>query len=147
MIQRLKQTAQDLQYPYENCELYRTNSTFILLLLSRSSCVCLSATLWTVACQGPLYMGFFWQEYWSARPSSRGFSRPRDRTRLLCRLYWQAGSLPLAPPRRPYNILTFIYTRMFAPSLGWKDPLEEGMATHSSILAWRTPWTEEPGRL
>ena len=33
------------------------------------------------------------------------------------------------------------------PSLGWKDPLEEGMATHSSILAWRTPWTEEPGGL
>ena len=32
-------------------------------------------------------------------------------------------------------------------SLGWEDPLEDGMATHSSILAWRTPWTEEPGRL
>ena len=32
-------------------------------------------------------------------------------------------------------------------SLGWKDPLEEGMATHSSILAWRTPWTEELGTL
>ena len=30
-------------------------------------------------------------------------------------------------------------------SLGWKDPLEKGMATHSSILAWRIPWTEEPG--
>ena len=32
-------------------------------------------------------------------------------------------------------------------SLGLEDPLEEGMATHSSILAWRIPWTEEPGRL
>ena len=32
-------------------------------------------------------------------------------------------------------------------SLGWKDPLEEVTATHSSILAWRTPWTKEPGRL
>ena len=31
--------------------------------------------------------------------------------------------------------------------LGWEDPLEEGMATHASILAWRIPWTEEPGRL
>ena len=29
-------------------------------------------------------------------------------------------------------------------SLGWEDPLEEGMVTHSSILAWRIPWTEEP---
>jgi len=31
--------------------------------------------------------------------------------------------------------------------LGWEDPLEEGVATHSSILAWRIPWTEEPGGL
>ena len=30
-------------------------------------------------------------------------------------------------------------------SLGWEDPLEEGMATHSSILAWKIPWTEKPG--
>ena len=35
----------------------------------------------------------------------------------------------------------------WVPSLGWEDPLEEGMATHSSILAWRIPWTEEPGGL
>ena len=32
-------------------------------------------------------------------------------------------------------------------SLGWEDPLEEEMATHSSILAWEMPWTEEPGGL
>ena len=32
-------------------------------------------------------------------------------------------------------------------SLGWEDPLEKGMVTHCSILAWRTPWTEEPGGL
>ena len=32
-------------------------------------------------------------------------------------------------------------------SLGWEDPLEKGMATHSSILAWRIPWTEAPGGL
>ena len=32
-------------------------------------------------------------------------------------------------------------------SLGWEDPLDEGMATHSSILAWEIPWTEEPGGL
>ena len=31
--------------------------------------------------------------------------------------------------------------------LGWEDPLDKGMATHSSILAWRVPWTEEPGGL
>ena len=32
-------------------------------------------------------------------------------------------------------------------ALGWEDPLEKGMATHSGILTWRIPWTEEPGRL
>ena len=32
-------------------------------------------------------------------------------------------------------------------SLGWEDPLEKGMATHSSILVWRIPWTEESGQL
>ena len=36
---------------------------------------------------------------------------------------------------------------MQVQSLGWEDPLEEGMATHSSMLAWRIPWTEEPGGL
>ena len=40
-------------------------------------------------------------------------------------------------------------TRQETPvrSLGWEDPLEKGMATHSSILAWRIPRTEEPGGL
>ena len=32
-------------------------------------------------------------------------------------------------------------------SLGWEDPLEKELATHSSILAWEIPWTEEPGEL
>ena len=36
---------------------------------------------------------------------------------------------------------------MWVQSLAWEDPLEKGMATHSSICTWRIPWTEEPGRL
>ena len=36
---------------------------------------------------------------------------------------------------------------MQVSSLRWEDPLEEGMATHFSIVAWETPWTEEPGGL
>ena len=36
---------------------------------------------------------------------------------------------------------------MWVRSLGQEDPLEEGMATYSNILAWRIPWTEEPGAL
>ena len=35
----------------------------------------------------------------------------------------------------------------WVPSLGWEESLGKGMATHSSILAWRIPWTEEPGGL
>ena len=36
-------------------------------------------------------------------------------------------------------------TEMYVQSLGWEDPLEKKMATHSSILTWKTPWTEEAG--
>ena len=36
---------------------------------------------------------------------------------------------------------------MCFPSLGWEDPLEQEKATHSSVLTWKIPWTEEPGRL
>ena len=36
---------------------------------------------------------------------------------------------------------------IWVQSLGWEEPLEKGMATHSSVLAWRIPWTEEPGGL
>ena len=41
------------------------------------------------------------------------------------------------------NLLTIQKTQI--QSLGQEDPLEEGMATHSSVLAWRIPWIEEPG--
>ena len=43
------------------------------------------------------------------------------------------------------NLLVMQETQVQSP--GWEDPLEEGMETHFSILAWRIPWTEEPGRL
>jgi len=39
-----------------------------------------------------------------------------------------------------------IMQESWVQSLGGEDPLEEGMTTHSNILAWRIPWTEEPGR-
>ena len=40
-----------------------------------------------------------------------------------------------------------VMQEIWVQSLGQEDPLEEGMATHSGILTWRIPWTEEPGRL
>ena len=41
----------------------------------------------------------------------------------------------------------FAMWETWVQSLGWEDPLDKGMTTHSSILAWRIPWTEEPGGL
>ena len=101
---------------------------------------------------------------WVAMPSFGGSSQPRDWALLLHFLHWQASSLPLVPsgkPIQPNQILLFWHTFLVAQtvkrlpimwetwvwSLGWEDPLEKGMATHSSILAWKIPWTEEPGRL
>ena len=43
--------------------------------------------------------------------------------------------------------LPAVMLESWVPSLGLEDPLEKGMATHSSILAWKIPWTEEPGGL
>ena len=43
------------------------------------------------------------------------------------------------------NLPAMTETRVQSP--GWEDPLEKGMATHSSSLAWRIPWTKESGRL
>ena len=40
-----------------------------------------------------------------------------------------------------------VMQEMWVQALGWEDPLEMGMAIHSSILTWRIPWTEEPGGL
>ena len=45
------------------------------------------------------------------------------------------------------NLPTNTGNDMWVQSLGQENPLEEGMATHSSSLAWRTPWTEESGGL
>ena len=62
-------------------------------------------------------------------------------------------SIPSKPcPLIPLQMVQWWRTRLPAqemrvPSLGWEDPLEEEMATHFSILAWETLWTEEPGGL
>ena len=50
--------------------------------------------------------------------------------------YWQIIHLPMQETQETW-----------ARSLGWEDPLEKEMATHSSIFAWKIPWAEEPGGL
>ena len=49
---------------------------------------------------------------------------------------WLSGKNPLANAGAAGDLV---------PSLGWEEPLEKGMATHSSVLAWRIPWTEGSG--
>ena len=57
--------------------------------------------------------------------------------------YWGWGASPVAQMVKNLPAMQEAWVR----SLGWEDPLEKEMATHSSILAWRIPWTEGPGGL
>ena len=100
-------------------------------LLSR---VRLFATPWTVARQAPLSMGFSRQEYWSGLP----FPSPGD----LC----NPGIKPRSSGGSDGKESA---CNAGDPGLipSWEDPLEEVLATHSGILAWRIPWTEEPDGL
>ena len=59
---------------------------------------------------------------------------------FMCKIY--QAMIPREFPRWCYLLMEEM---MQVQSLGWEDPLEEGMATHSSVLAWRIPWTEDPG--
>ena len=115
-------------------------------------------------------------EYWSGQlfPSPGNLTNPGIKPRSPA---LQADSLPAGPPGKPLLLGVFLKAfsvicyqlalnwgfsgglavkklpavqemqKVQVWSLGWEDPLEEGMATHSSILAWIIPWTEEPGRL
>ena len=122
-------------------------------------CVCVWSvmsdfvTLWAAACQTPLSMGFSRQEYWSGLPCPPPGDLPNPGTEpmSLTSPHWQVGSLPLEPPGKP--LVAQMVKKLPAMqqtwvwSLEWENPLEKGMATDSSILTWRIPWTEEPGRL
>ena len=84
--------------------------------------------------------------WWTGRPGVlwfMGFQRVRHD--WATELNWTEWYI-----KTNQNILiqnVFISGPLFLRSLGWEDPLEEDMAAHSSILTWRIPWTEEPGRL
>ena len=64
---------------------------------------------------------------------------------IWCKVSIQLGFLGGSPVKNPPTIQELQET--LVQSLGQKDLLEEEMATHSSFLAWRIPWTEGPGRL
>ena len=84
---------------------------------------------------------------WVSIPFSRGSSRPSIKPMLTAALALQADSLPLEPQVERIYLPMQETQESWVQSLGWEDPLEKGMAIHSSILAWRIPWREEPGGL
>ena len=90
-------------------------------------------------------MGFSRQEYWSELqfPSLGDLPDPEIELRYHALL---ADSLPSSLVTQMVKRLPTI-RETWVQSLGWEDLLEKEMATHSSILAWKIPWTEEPGRL
>ena len=60
----------------------------------------------------------------------------------------QVNSLPIELPGKPQRAENLpAMQEIWVLSLGWEDPLGKEMATHNSILAWKIPWTEEPGGL
>ena len=118
--------------------------------------------LWTAASQAIPSMVFSRQEYWSglAISFSRGIFLTQGSTPglLHCTLYplSHQGELDhsaLFKQSSQSSLVAQMVNNLPATqetwdwSLGQKDPPEKGMAAQSSILAWTTPWTEEPGRL
>ena len=127
----------------------------LLLLLSRFSRVRLCATPWTAAYQAFPSLGFSRQEHWSGLP----FPSPvivstfllRFSLFLHCQHIWFYnhynycfGASPMAQWIK--NLPAVQETQETqVRSLHQEDPLEKELATHSSLLTWEIPWTEEPG--
>ena len=99
-----------------------------------------------------------WIETWSAWESKPFRKLPGDEKFLTHSGYWLVSqNIPclLWLFMLSYGASLMAQTVKNLPAMretwvqspGWEDPLEKEMATHSSILAWRIPWTEEPGRL
>ena len=84
-------------------------SPLCVCMLNHLSHVQLFVTLWTVACQAPLSMGFPRQEYWSGVPCPPQaiFPTQGSNLSLLRLLHWHTGPLPLAPPGKPRHMYVF----------------------------------------
>ena len=86
------------------------------------------------------------REAWHA--AVHGVAKSQTRPSNWTELNWQSISRTSLVAQWVKNLPEMLETQeTWVWSLGWEDPLEDGMAVHSSILAWRIPWTEEPGGL
>ena len=107
-------------------------------------------------CSGIAFQGYSYSKQactlgilWTSTGVSSGFSLPKDSSpyfgsqwNLTIYVYTFFSSLVAQMVK---NLPAMLETQVW--SLGWEDPLEKGMTTHSSILAWRISWTEETGGL
>ena len=139
----------------------------MLCVLSRFSPVRLFVTPWIATHQPSLSMGILMQEYWSGLPCPPPGDLPNPGIEpeslmspaLAGRFFttsatWKA---PLITFTFPHLYSAFLVAQMvkclstmqetWVRSLGWEDTLEKEMAIHSRTIAWKIPWTEEPGRL
>ena len=133
-----------------NLEISATVVKIQVLMISMCSCMisCFSCLLFAIlrtgACQAPLSMGFSSQKPWRGLPSPPpGYTTGLSQIMSMYSMYrdFPAGTSGKGPTRQCRRC------KRHGPSLGQEDSLEEGMATHFSILAWRIPWTEKPGGL
>ena len=83
----------------------------------------------------------------SFQSQRRAMSKNAQTTRQLCSFHMLAGASQVVLVVKKKKKTRMPMQEMRVPSLIWEDPLEEGMATHSSILAWIIPWIEEFGGL
>ena len=90
-------------------------------------------------------MGFPSQEYWSELPFPSPGDLPNPRIELISPVLARKFFITSLVAQLVKNLPAMQDT--WVRFVGWEDPLEKEMATHSSILAWRIQWTEEPGGL
>ena len=95
-------------------------------------------------CSLSLFM--HWRRKWQPTPVFLPGESQRQGSLVGCRLWGRTESDTASLVAQMVKNLPAMW-ETWVRSLIWEDPLEEGMATHSSVLAWRVPWTEEPHRL
>ena len=94
---------------------------------------------------GSSSMVFSGQEYWSGLPFPPPGDLPHPRIKLMFPCLLPCWPIIYLVAQMVNNL--YVMQETWVPSLDLEDPLEKRMATHSSILAWRSPWTEESARL
>ena len=110
--------------------------TWITCMPSHFSHIWLFVTPWTIAHQAPLSMGFSRHEYWSGLPCPPlgDLSDPG----ILCLLYWQLGSLPLAPPGKPY--MDYWYSRRVSRQFNGEKTVFSGNDAEKTGYPYAVEW-------